>query len=1405
VKKTISTLAFCLLLIGAGIQQAQAATVYANSSTGNDTTGDGTSGTPYKTFHKAYTIASATDTLDLTGTFTWTDADETGDASTSGYTLAKNLTITGQGADQTIIQASTTDNTADRRVFSITTTATISISDITIRYGKSGASGGGIHVDNDTTLTLNNAEIYNCRTTGNGGGALFNEGATTITNSAIYNNVDDWAGGGIASNYSGSSIVITNSTIYGNTNTGGWNGGGGIWIGDSTATVTNATIYNNTAVSSGDGIWVYHTSAVLNLKNSIVIGNDTSDISKLSGTITNNGYNIVQTGLTATTGDWTDTNRDGTYDLFGGGTGTLSLETTAGINDNPKATGTFAITASGSIAVDNGNGTANNGVTIPATDQRGATRSNTDIGAFEFDGTGLTILAPTTQATNISVSLTEYNRLTFSWTNGNGSRRVVFAKAASSGNPVPVDTTSYAANAAFGSGNQIGSTGWYSIYDGLSNSVTVTALTAATSYIFQVMEYNGIGTGQATYFTNTAASNPLTQATYTPVTLYCNYTSGNDTTGDGSSPTPYKSFTKCYTTSNPGDTINLTGTFDWTNADETGDAITTGYTIDQDITITGQNADQTFIQAESSYSSADRRVFNITANNVTFNNIAIRFGNVGANGGCILGSTTSTITLNYVELYSCRTSNGNGGGFYNQYISTITGSTIYSNYATGSLSGGGVASYNIDGTNTLTITNSTFYDNELTNETWNAGGAIHIRTGTAIITNSTITGNTAPSNGGVYVYNVGGALPTVYLKNNIITDNNGATGNDVYKQAGTVTSGGYNIFGKLTSVTDTTGDWTDADNDDVYTLNTVGTTGSLNLAGAAAINDNPYATKTYAILTGSIAINNANDTAHQGVAIPTADQRLATRNGSTDIGAFEFDGNPADLTSPTVVAFSPTDNNTSVSTSATFIITFSEAVDVETGNITIKKTSDDSTIETIDVTSNNVTGTGTITITITPATALTGTTEYYIQIDATAFDDTSSNSYAGITDTTSWSFTTGSSGVRKKKREVSELDTLPPALTNVFPAKGAKNVALNATIQMQFSEPVLKGQGMIKIFNKNGEVHEEIMATSPQVTVTQEKNISITLRKQLQKNTGYYITTSPSAFTDKAKNKAKTITQVKEWSFTTGTEITNTIKETDPDVALSSIDQPKSITTVPEDSEEDGINTLSKKLTNLAKDVITDTADKISTTIIALLRIVPKYLHFNASLEPELEKEIEKKFDQETEAEWTEPYLIELAERGAMNQQEIKDFDPEQEATRINYLKTLMKLKNTTLIKTTEKPFKDILTKAPFANYITTAKTNGWVTGYPDGTFRPFRPINRVEALILIVRILELDANSISNTEEYKDVEKKSWYERAVYYANYYNILEGVSTALYRPDKILTQAEMSKILVNAWYHIGKDL
>ena len=113
-----------------------------------------------------------------------------------------------------------------------------------------------------------------------------------------------------------------------------------------------------------------------------------------------------------------------------------------------------------------------------------------------------------------------------------------------------------------------------------------------------------------------------------------------------------------------------------------------------------------------------------------------------------------------------------------------------------------------------------------------------------------------------------------------------------------------------------------------------------------------------------------------------------------------------DNNNPLLSSASPSDNEENVNVSSNIVLTFNEAVDAESGNIIIKKTSDDSTFETIDVTGAKVSGSGSTAITINPSTDLTADIDYYILIDATTFDDTAWNSYACISSKTTLNFST---------------------------------------------------------------------------------------------------------------------------------------------------------------------------------------------------------------------------------------------------------------------------------------------------------------------------------------------------------------------------------------------------------------
>jgi hypothetical protein len=157
--------------------------------------------------------------------------------------------------------------------------------------------------------------------------------------------------------------------------------------------------------------------------------------------------------------------------------------------------------------------------------------------------------------------------------------------------------------------------------------------------------------------------------------------------------------------------------------------------------------------------------------------------------------------------------------------------------------------------------------------------------------------------------------------------------------------------------------------------------------------------------SGITCVSGPSDIDFFGQTIYVAEQ--GSGYSSDRINIFTNDEISAD---PVVSVYIPEDDSVDFDVSGNLVLSFSKAVDVETGNISIYKSEDDSLFEQIDVTSDQVTGSGTTTITIDPTDSLSGSTEYYVLIDATAFDDESSNSFAGISDTTTWSFTTEATG-----------------------------------------------------------------------------------------------------------------------------------------------------------------------------------------------------------------------------------------------------------------------------------------------------------------------------------------------------------------------------------------------------------
>jgi len=109
------------------------------------------------------------------------------------------------------------------------------------------------------------------------------------------------------------------------------------------------------------------------------------------------------------------------------------------------------------------------------------------------------------------------------------------------------------------------------------------------------------------------------------------------------------------------------------------------------------------------------------------------------------------------------------------------------------------------------------------------------------------------------------------------------------------------------------------------------------------------------------------------------------------LGLWAVAGAPPKLSSST-----PVNNATGVSTTSNIVLTFSKIVVSGNGNMYIRRTADNTIIETIPTNGSLVTGLGTSTITINPAVNLLGNTSYYLIFDANAFKDNEGHIFGTI-------------------------------------------------------------------------------------------------------------------------------------------------------------------------------------------------------------------------------------------------------------------------------------------------------------------------------------------------------------------------------------------------------------------------
>jgi CSLREA domain-containing protein len=243
---------------------------------------------------EAVLSANATNDLsiivfDVDGVFRLAQAGEDDSGNAGDLDIREDLILLGNGAHQTVLDGGSLD-----RVLHVLNGAEVVIQGVTVQGGRAAYAGGGLRNDG-STLTLNFSVVRNNQSTAlgfSGGGLAALTGARTYINQSTIGpgNVGANLGGGIFND--GSTIVIRNSTLTGNT---GRTGGALHNNYHSTATLIQTTVVFNRASVNGGGT-ATEEGSLTNLMGSILGGNTSPgqvDCYVNGATYTSLGNNLV--------------------------------------------------------------------------------------------------------------------------------------------------------------------------------------------------------------------------------------------------------------------------------------------------------------------------------------------------------------------------------------------------------------------------------------------------------------------------------------------------------------------------------------------------------------------------------------------------------------------------------------------------------------------------------------------------------------------------------------------------------------------------------------------------------------------------------------------------------------------------------------------------------------------------------------------------------------------------------------------------------------------------------------------------------------------------------------------------------------------------------------------------------
>jgi hypothetical protein len=508
----------------------------------------------------------------------------------------------------------------------------------------------------------------------------------------------------------------------------------------------------------------------------------------------------------------------------------------------------------------------------------------------------------------------------------------------------------------------------------------------------------------------------------------------------------------------------------------------------------------------------------------------------------------------------------------------------------------------------------------------------------------------------------------------------------------------------------------------------------------------------------------------------TATVCIANNDMDNNPYTFVIKGNGTkDIDAPTITKLNPSNGEGNIAIGSNLEITFNENIIKGIGNIRIYKDSDDSLVENIS--SNNIAINEKV-ITINPTHNLVHGVKYYVKIDNNTFTDEVGNAYAGMSNKTTWSFTT------KSQSSSSSNGGYSSSSNNNNNNNTSKEVGKKEGSLGKIETKYKNGRKIITVIVDKEKLEEELRkeALGAKVTITvntQEGSLAGQLNGQMVKNMEekeaiVEIKTEKATYTlpanqiniDKISNELggdialediDVEVKIGEISKEMVKIVEKTAKKEKFDLVVAPVDFEVTCSYKGKKVNVSKFNAYVERTIALPKDV---DPFKITTGIIIypdgttchvptqIIKVDGEYyVKINSLTNSTYTVVWNPRAYSDLENHCCKDNCNEMSARMIVEGESETTFNPDQELTRLFFTETVVKALGLG-DKGRECSFTDIYKEDEFFGYIATSAEYELIKGYPDNTFRPDYSITREEAATLVLRAMKLAGMKVEYTDE---------------------------------------------------------